>query len=142
LARARVGRANRYLAYGVMLRPAPLVVHGTQEVELDYFLYNCGTTQSEYEDRGTMRVPAVLQAVWRYREESVAWLLLNIAPDERAVRLTLDLPSRGSSQPSTWRLTAYQEGETLRELERLSDRRTIDLTLPPRCPMLIEAMPV
>ena len=86
-----------------------------------------------------MRVPAVLQAAWRYREESVAWLLLNIAPDERAVRLTLDSPSMGSGRSSPWRLTAYQEGETSRELGRLSDRRTIDLTLPPRRPILIEA---
>ena len=140
LARARIGRANRYLAYGAMLRPAPLVVRGAREVELDYFLYNCGGTQSEYEDRGTMRVPAVLQTAWRYREESVAWLLLNVAPDERAIRLELDRPTIDGS-PELWRLTAYQEGETSRELGRLSDRRTIDLTLPPRRPILIEAIP-
>jgi len=141
LARARTGRANRYLAYGSMRGPASLMVRGEQELELDYFLYTCGKPQAEYEDRGTMRVAAVLQVAWRYHEESAAWLLLNIAPDERTVRLTLDPPSLGSSQPSLWRLTAYQEGETSRELGRLSDRRTINLTLPSRSPILIEAMP-
>jgi len=141
LARARIGRANRYLAYGTMRRPAPLMVWGEQELKLDYFLYNCGTTQSEYEDRGTIRVPAVLQSAWRYREEGVAWLLLNIGSDERAVRLTLDPPSMGSSQSAPWRLMAHQEGVASRELGRLTDRRTIDLTLPSRSPILIEAMP-
>ncbi len=138
LARARTGRANRYLAYGVMLRPAPLMVHGAQEVELDYFLYNCSTTQSEYEDRGAMRVPAVLQVAWRYREESVAWLLLNVAPDERAVRLELDRPAI-DGRPAMWMLTLYRDDSRANDLGLLNGPRTIDLTLPSRRLILIEA---
>jgi len=140
LARARVGRANRYLAYGVMLRPAPLMVHGAHEVELDYFLYNCGGTHSEYADRGTMRAQAVLQAAWRYREESVAWLLLNIAPDERAIRLELNRPAIAGSA-EMWSLTLYQDDTRADALGLLNGPRTIDLTLPPRRPVLIEAVP-
>jgi len=140
LARARIGRANRYLAYGAMLKPAPLVIDGDQELALDYFLYNCAQTWSDYEDRGTMVVPAVLQVAWRYREESVAWLLLNLAPDARAVHLELTAPAIGPTA-STWRLSRHQEGEASQELGHLNARRTVTLTLPSRCPVMIEAVP-
>ncbi len=141
LARARVGRANRYLAYGAMCRPAPLVVEGEPELDLRYFLYNCSKAQSEYEDRGVMRVPAVLQAAWRYRAESAAWLLLNLAPDKRTVRLELEPPAVGAGGSSSWQLTAYQGEAPLADLGRLAEQREVVLTLPPRCPILLEAVP-
>ena len=141
LARARVGRANRYLAYGTMCRSAPLTIEGEGELELGYFLYNCSKAQSEYEDRGTVRVPAVLQVAWRYRAESLAWLLLNVAPDERTIRMQLDAPALGAAGPSAWQLRAYQDETLLADLGRLERRREVMLTLPSRNPILIEAVP-
>lgn len=142
LSRARVGRANRYLAYGAMQRPAPLVIQGDATVELEYFLYNCSQTMSEYEDRGAMTVPRVLQTAWRYRDHSAAWLLLNVGPREATIELTLDPSMLGTLQPGAYQVTAYEEGKQPRRWERLSIQRVIVLTLPPRCPVLLEALPI
>jgi len=84
------GRANRYLAYGAMRRPAPFVIRGEATIELDYFLYNCAQNIPEYEDRGVMTVPTVLQTAWQFRDQSAAWLLLNVGREETRIELTLD----------------------------------------------------
>lgn len=142
LSRARVGRANRYLAYGAMRRPAPCVVHGKGTVELEYFLYNCSQTVSEYEDRGVMTVPAVLQTAWHYRDHSAAWILLNVGATEVTVDLTLDPVSVRQLKPGSYVVTSYKEGQEPQEVGALSARRVIELTLPPRRPVLLEASPM
>ncbi len=139
LSRARVGRANRYLAYGAMRRPAPYTIQGEPTVELDYFLYNCAQTMTEYEDRGVMTVPAVSQTAWQYRDQSAAWLLLNVGRQETAIELTLDPSMIGELQPATYAVTGYQAGTQPRELGHLAQRRVVELTLPPRRPVLLEA---
>jgi hypothetical protein len=111
-------------------------------VELDYFLYNCGTTMQEDEDRGTLRVPAVLQVAWCYRDESAAWMVLNVASDERTIELTLDPPALGRAQPSAVTLTAHEDGKPAQPLGLLTERRTVRLTLPPRAPVMLEALPI
>ena len=141
LARARVGRANRYLAYGAMLRPAPLVVDGDQEIRLDYYLYNGDQSFGEFEDRGALTVPTVLQVAWRYRDEGVAWLLLNLAPDERMVHLRVD-PAATREVDPPWRLGVYDDGAEPLDLGMVTERRTVALTLPSRCPIMLEAIPV
>jgi hypothetical protein len=142
LSRNRIGRANRYLAYGTMQRPAALTVEEDPMVELDYFLYNCGTTMQEDEDRGTLRVPAVLQVAWCYRDESAAWMVLNVASDERTIELPLDPPALGRAQPSAVTLTVHEDGKPAQPLGLLTERRTVRLTLPPRAPVMLEALPI
>jgi len=139
LARARVGRANRYLAYGTMRRPAPLTVQGDTTLDMEYFSYNCGQTFPEYEDRGTMRVPTVLQGAWRHREESAAWLLLNLATEERVATLTLTPALIGIASSSSWQLTLHREDGGGTHLGTLDGRRDVRLSLPPRHVVMIEA---
>lgn len=139
---ARVGRANRYLAYGAMRRPAPCTIRGEATVELDYFLYNCAQNIPEYEDRGVMTVPTVLQTAWQYRDQSAAWLLLNVGRRETTIELTLDPCMLVDLQPGTYTLTEWQEGKQPRELGALFDRRVIEITLPSRFPVLLEALPI
>jgi hypothetical protein len=126
-----------------MQRPAPLAVRGEPTLELSYFLYNCSKKQPEYEERSAAPscypVPAVLQAAWHYRDESAAWLLLNLAPEERAIELTLDPPLLGGEYPVPCQLTVYQEGEPAKPLGPLARRRVVALRLPPRRPIMIEA---
>jgi hypothetical protein len=141
LSRARVGRANRYLAYGAMRRPAPFVIRGEATIELDYFLYNCAQNIPEYEDRGVMTVPTVLQTAWQYRDQSAAWLLLNVGREETRIELTLDPSMIDELRPGTYTVTECREGKQPRELGHLSHRRVVELTLPPRCPVLLEALP-
>lgn len=138
LARARVGPMNRYLAYGAMRRPAPLAIEGAPTLDLSYFLYNCAPDQRGYEERGIMTVPAVLQTVWRYREEGAAWLLLNLAMDERTVSLELDPAATGVLAPTVLRLSRVQDGAPPADLGPLDMRRTVTLALPSRCPVMIE----
>jgi hypothetical protein len=139
LARARVGPMNRYLAYGCMGRSAPLAIEGTPTLNLTYYLYNCGHDQRGYEERGTMTVPAVLQTAWRYRHDGVAWLLLNLAEDERVIHVDLDPTEAGLAPPAELRLTSVQDVEPPADLGPLRERRTMTLTLPPRRPVMLEA---
>jgi hypothetical protein len=141
LARARRGRANRYLAYGAMCRPAPLSVEGAPTLELAYFLYNSSQDWPGYEGRGVMSVPAVLQTAWRYREEGVAWLLLNLAPEERMAELTLEPPRLAGASRAAWHLALHQEGAAPVDLGALTGWRRLQLTLPSRRPVLLELTP-
>ncbi|HEY8282746.1 MAG TPA: DUF6259 domain-containing protein [Chloroflexota bacterium] len=138
LARARIGAANRYLAYGAMRRPAALTVQGPPTLTLSYFFYNCSPEMRNHESRGTMSVPAVMQTAWGYRDESVAWLLLNLAPEPREVSIELD----PHADVARSRLTLRQEGEPSVDLGVLEGRRVVTLTLPARCPVMLEAGPV
>ncbi len=142
LARARVGRANRYLAYGTMLRPAPLAVDDDQNLRLEYFLYNCDRSFDEYEDRGALAAPTVLQVAWHDHEGNAAWLLLNLATDGRMAHLELDPAMLPPTASSAWTLTLYQEDEPIVDLGTLDGRRTVTLTLPSRRPVMLEAVPV
>ena len=141
LARARVGHANRYLSYGTMLRPALLTVEGSPRLQLDYFSYNTGQDWDGYEARGTMEVSAVLQGAWRYGEDSAAWLLLNLTPDERVVQLHLAPDQIGIPAVTAWTLALHQDGAPPAPLGPLRAPRTVALILPSRCPVMIEATP-
>lgn len=142
LARARIGAANRYLAYGAMRRPAELQVEGEQTLPLPYFLYNCSPEMRGYESRGTQAVPTVLQAAWRYREDRFAWLLLNLAGDPRQVRLELEPPTAVGGARIRLRLALIQDDEPSADLGVLEERRILSLTVAPRRPVLVEGVPL
>ncbi|MDB5075643.1 MAG: hypothetical protein JWO42_1822 [Chloroflexi bacterium] len=142
LARARIGSANRYLAYGAMCRPAPITIEGEPTLELAYFQYNSGQDWPGYEARGTMHVATVLQTAWRYRDEGFAWLLLNLATEERTVHLELGSSLTNGGAGSGRQLFLVMTGEAARRLDEPFDGRPLTLTLPSRCPIMIEALPV
>jgi hypothetical protein len=139
LARARVGPANRYLAYGAMCRPAPLVLEGDSHLELAYYQFNAGKDMREYQASGTMRVPAVLQTAWRYQENR-AWLLLNLASEARTVRLDVDIAPAADPTSTSRRLALVQGDHVSTDLGTLEARRTVTLVLPPRRPVMLEAV--
>jgi hypothetical protein len=141
LARARIGSANRYLAYGAMRRPAGLQVEGDPTVTLSYFLYNCSQDMRGYEARGSQSVPTILQTAWSYRDDRFAWLLLNLAEDRREVNLDLEPPTRPDGTSISLRLTFYPDAGSPVDLGLLEDKRTIKLTLPSRCPLMLEGVP-
>lgn len=132
LAQARVGRANRYLAYGTMLRPAPMRIDGAATLTLSYFLYNGDEAMPEYEEQGLMSVPTVLQVAWRYKDESIAWILLNLALEDRTAHIDPQLHSVGKWTQGM--LTLHREGEKPAELGEISGFRNVTLTLPSRWP--------
>jgi hypothetical protein len=117
-------------------------VEGGAVLELDYFLYNCSTTMREHEDRGTLRVPAILQVAWHYRDASAAWILLNLGQEEQRAQLTIESPRLGTAPRSRCTLTAHEEGKPAQSLGLLDEPRAVTISLPPRTPILIEALPV
>jgi hypothetical protein len=135
LSRMRVGAANRYLAYGSMRRPAP-IDNGEDTVEFDYFLYNSITTVQEYEERGTMRVPAVLQTAWEADDGSRAWLLLNVTRTAREVEIEVVPPSPG------FRLLLHGGADQPEELGAMEGTRRQRVRLESRSPVMLEALPV
>ncbi|HET7077876.1 MAG TPA: DUF6259 domain-containing protein [Chloroflexia bacterium] len=94
VARARVGPANRFLAYGHML-PAPAV--DAPPVDLSYYTYNVGKGDAAiYEDRGTMTVPSALASAWEHDGRTI-WLVANLLPQAQEIRVegqTLTMPPR------------------------------------------------
>lgn len=142
LARARVGPANRYLAYGAMRRPAPLRIEGADMLTLDYHLYNCDKSFADFGDRGALSVPAVLQVAWRYRDQSAAWLLLNVDVTPRTVHVAIDVRVERGLVPGPWTLTLHQNGEGAVDLGTVATATTLTLTLAPRVPVMIEALPL
>ncbi len=142
LARARVGSANRYLAYGAMRRPAPLRVEGDDLLSLGYHLYNCDESFADFGDRGVLSVPAVLQVAWRHRDQSAAWLLMNVDVAPRTVHLAIDVRVERGLVPGPWTLTLHQEGERLVDLGLVETTATLTLTLASRLPVMIEALPL
>lgn len=81
LARARVGPANRFLAYGRML-PAPAV--DANPVSLSYFTYNVGKDDPIYEERGAMTVPSALAGAWEHGGRTI-WLVANLLPEQHEI---------------------------------------------------------
>jgi hypothetical protein len=83
IARARVGAANRFLAYGRM-RPAPTVE--APPASLSYYTYNVPKDWAIYEDRGTMTVPSALASAWEHEGRRI-WLVANLVPEAQEIRV-------------------------------------------------------
>lgn len=150
LARARVGWANRYLAYGAMCRPAPLEVDGGHTLTLSYLPYNSDLEWDGYEQPGVITVPAILQGAWRYRDESIGYLLLNLAPEERTATIDVGPPPPGASTLAgregdaappdlgAWTLTRREGDAAPLDLGPWTTSRRVALALPSRRPVLLE----
>jgi len=108
-ARLRTGPANKYLAYGKMLRP-PAMENDGGKVRLDWFQYNCAKDFKEYNDAGTAAVDAVVRAAWQYRDESVALFFANVTETPREVSFRLD-PAQWEVRWSRVLLHRSAEGE-------------------------------
>lgn len=82
VARARVGPANPFLAYGTML-PAPTVDAPT--IDLGYFLYNVFPGRT-FEERGRVTAPSVIATAWQHQGRAV-WIAANVSSDAQTVRI-------------------------------------------------------
>ncbi|CAI6083898.1 DUF6259 domain-containing protein [Cohnella sp. JJ-181] len=94
-ARLRVGAANKYWAFGRMLRP---LAFEPPRLALDWFHYNHGTDSPEYNDAGTLTVDAVVHAAWRYKEDSVGLFFANASGDPQRISARLDPADYGMTR--------------------------------------------
>jgi hypothetical protein len=139
LAQLRLGPANIYLAYGRMRRPSPMKVPGDDTLDLRYMLYNAAQDSPTYGTTGVMRVPAVLQTAWQHGDNRIAWILLNLTTEERRVEIDLE-PLLPVAADALWDLTVQTQNGTREQMGVLAGRRVLSLALPPRLPVLIEAL--
>lgn len=136
----RVGRANRYLAYGRMLSP-PCI--DAKLVEMPYYHYNHAENDSSYDTRGAARVPDVLVSAWQAPVGgSWAVLLANTTGSERVVSISID--KRKYGMDGTYEAMAYDRFEPTEEIPGQSlgihagDEIRLNVTLPARSPHMIE----
>nr|WP_245363413.1 DUF6259 domain-containing protein [Cohnella thailandensis] len=86
-AKLRIGAANKYWAYGSMLRP---LAFESPRMRAEWFHYNHGKETPEYNDSGKLEVDSVVHSAWRYKEESVALFFANASSDTQQVRVRLE----------------------------------------------------
>jgi hypothetical protein len=134
LAGARVGPANPYLAYGAML--PPLALESTS-IELPWLHYNCPTGWPAYGDSGTHVVPAVVHCAWRYGD-GAAIVLVNVDRVEHEVRVPASTQTLRLNGDSAYELTRI-DGGARTSLGRLGADGAVELSLPPRTVVVLEA---
>ncbi|MCD9021712.1 DUF6259 domain-containing protein [Cohnella silvisoli] len=93
----RVGSANKYWAYGRMLRPLEFE---NPRIRMDWFHYNHGKETKEYNDSGKMTVDAIVHSAWRYKDESVGLFFANVSEEGCKVSVRLDPVKFGMSEAS------------------------------------------
>jgi hypothetical protein len=133
VARARAGWANRYLAYGKMLRPPVL---DAPKMEMDYFLYNCGRDLPHYGEKGSTRVDSVICAAWTTGGKSAVFFV-NLTREEMQVQPLLEPARLGFKDGETLSLTRLEENKTT-PLGSISGAQKINISLPPRRIVAVE----
>ncbi|HET6486264.1 MAG TPA: hypothetical protein VFH83_07575, partial [Spirochaetia bacterium] len=134
LAALRTGPANRYLAYGVMLRPPDVQPSDTR---MSWFHYNSNQKTREYRDRGSIVVPGIIASAWQQGTGpslSFAFLFANTEGKEVTVQATVDRKRYGITGDG-WKmriLSGFDKGRTAtsRETGPLGADPTVALSLP------------
>ncbi|MBO7744985.1 hypothetical protein I8J29_12320 [Paenibacillus sp. MWE-103] len=137
-AKLRVGEANKYWAYGRMLRP---LAYECARVRLDWFHYNHGKESPEYNDAGTLEVEAVVHAAWAHKDGSAALFFANATGEEQTVRTRIDAGSLGldldigaSVEVRLFGAPAQAGGVRL----DIGDAGDAEFKIPARCAAMIE----
>lgn len=132
-ARLRVGAANRYWAYGRMLRPLSIEC---SRIRMDWFHYNHGKETPEYNDSGEVTVDAVVHSAWAYKDESMALFFANVSPDPQRVRAQLASDWIGEGE---WNARLYTGRDADQPLQwTRTESGELELELPPRSVAMLE----
>jgi len=131
----RTGVANKYWAYGRMLRP---IEFDSADVVLDWFQYNCAKDFKEYNDSGILTVDAVVHSAWSYRDESIGLFFANVTDVEQDVTLTLD-KSQFDILFSKYKITSPDLVTFADPLDFADDNiREIEFAIPKKSVVLLE----
>ncbi|RAP77538.1 DUF6259 domain-containing protein [Paenibacillus montanisoli] len=136
-AKLRVGAANKYWAYGRMLRPLEFE---TSRIRMDWFHYNHGKETPEYNNAGELEVDAVIHSAWTYKGESTGLFFANVSEQAQKVKTKLAtyLPGADRVQGSvTVRL--FGAGEHAEQLDiAAASSGELEFDIPARCAAMIE----
>lgn len=135
IAAARTGFAKPYLVYGEMVRPLDIQ---TDDLELDYHLYNVNASRPHFDEKGTMRVGSVVHAAWRAPEGRVGFFFVNLlAGEPQTLTLEIDPERYGLPSEAPHRLRKLMM-DAQDELGSGRGITTIDVTLAPRQVTVLE----
>lgn len=81
----RLGIGNRFLAYGKMIKP---IDFKTKQVDLNWFHYNHNQQSPAYEQRGEIKVDAIISSAYEDADKNVAHFFANVTKQPQT--LTLD----------------------------------------------------
>jgi hypothetical protein len=132
----RTGIANKYWAYGRMLRPLDFECH---RIVLDWFHYNHGKESKEYNESGEIAVDAIVHSAWKYKEESIGLFFSNVSEEQHKVSIGLESGEYGTSKTFA---RVFSEERTEAEslvLSRSESGRT-EFHIPAKCVVMIELM--
>jgi hypothetical protein len=136
---ARTRFATDYLAYGEAMKPVQ--ISGENPIiDLTWNHYN---SIGGRRDEGTFPTPAIVQQVWKYRDEKLGLVFTNISADR-------DLSIEISLTSEDYRLTAevYEiwlttsDGRELIGTWRSSENLSLQIGLPSRRIILYELVPI
>jgi hypothetical protein len=130
----RIGSANKYWAYGQMLRPLDFE---SPRILMDWFHYNHGKETKEYNDSGEVSVDAIVHSAWRYKDESIGLFFANVSEEQHKVNIRLDSEKFGMTKTNA--LMFAEEGENT-ESPKLSQTESgeTEFLIPARCVVMIE----
>lgn len=131
-ARLRIGAANRYWAYGRMLRPLEFEC---SRIRMDWFHYNHGKETPEYNDGGEITVDAVVHSAWAYKDESVALFFANVSSEPQRVRAVKATGLYGEGEWTGRVFTTLGEEALTRQPAASGE---LDLELPPQSVAMFE----
>jgi hypothetical protein len=138
VALARTEYATEYLAYGKAMKPVTFLTP-IPEIELDWNHYN---SIGGRRGSGVYRAPAVVQQVWRYQDEKLGVLMVNLDGDSALeVSFALD-PSEYQMEGQSYRIWQVTKGssEEIGTWAMGEDLR-VTVQLPPRQIILVELRP-
>jgi hypothetical protein len=136
LGRARTTFAKPYLAYGRMVRPAPLEA---ETIELSF--YQELLRVKELRNQGTWTVPRVIHSAWiDDATGKLGLMLVNLEPSEAStVTLDVDLAKHWSLDGSGRKVVQHtSQGETVLGVVGDDNVLRAEVDLPPRKAVLVE----
>lgn len=138
-AKARVGAANRYWAYGKMTVQPEMDI---PEVQADWYHYNHNQKDTSYKAGGTLTVPAVVTSAYEDGEGGYALFLANAGADAQTLSIPLDARAlRLTGGDRAIHLTAFgADAPTTSDLGmlRAGMGQTVQVTLQPRSLCMLE----
>ncbi|MDQ3653917.1 MAG: hypothetical protein M3457_02410 [Chloroflexota bacterium] len=93
LGELRVGAGDKYLIFGTMLRPFPIVV---EDIELDWRHHNRPHREPFEPEQGVHTVPEVFHSAWLAPEGTIGLVLINLHdPDDGGIAVDLPMSALG-----------------------------------------------
>jgi hypothetical protein len=130
----RTGSANKYWAYGQMLRPLNFE---SPRILMDWFHYNHGKETKEYNDSGEITVDAVVHSTWRYKDESIGLFFANVSEEQHKVTIQLDSEKFGMTKTNALLFAEERENAESLELSQTQSGET-EFHIPAKSVVMIE----